>query len=77
MNKKKSNDNIDWSNHAESDLYTSEWIGAIIRYFSSFGKKKFNDLYNPNELKKNVLVGWMAKIITFLIFIYVVFKFST
>ena len=62
-----------WNNDAENELYTSEWLGAIIRYLFFLGKKNFNELHKPNQLKKNVIIGWLLKVIllslTIIIFI--------
>ncbi len=54
---------------AEIELHSSEWFGAIIRYFWHLGRKTFNHFYNPKELKKNVIIGRLFKVILMLIMI--------
>ncbi|MCQ0111034.1 hypothetical protein [Zhouia amylolytica] len=76
MHKKNRKKNMNWPNEADGELYTSEWFGAIIRYFWNFGRKKFNDLYTPKEIKKNALIGWLFKVIFVLILIYLGYRFS-
>lgn len=77
MNKPDNREDLDWSNEADGELHTSEWLGAIIRYFWNLGRREFNDFYRPKELKKNVLVGWIFKIILVLILIYLAYRFIT
>ncbi len=48
---------------ADNELNSSEWFGAILRYFWYLGKRDFNSFYNPKELRKNVLIGYLVKII--------------
>ncbi|NGX85116.1 hypothetical protein [Aequorivita sp. KMM 9714] len=52
MKKTDYKEGMEWQNEAEAELNSSEWFGAIIRYFFHLGKKKFNTFYNERELKK-------------------------
>lgn len=63
MKKADDKEGMEWQNEAEAELNSSEWFGAIIRYFFHLGKKKFNTFYNERELKKNALVGYAFKIV--------------
>jgi hypothetical protein len=76
MDKPNHQEDRDWANQADGELYTSEWFGAIIRYFWNLGRKKFNDFYSPKESKKNALIGWLFKVIIFLILIYIGYRFT-
>ncbi len=55
---------------ANNELNSSEWFGAIIRYFWHLGKRKFNTFYNQKELKKNAIIGTVFKIVLFITFIF-------
>ena len=71
----RSNNNMDWANEGENQLNTSEWIGALLRYFGSFGKRKFNSFYNQKELKKNAIIGNLFQIILVVLFFYFLFRY--
>ncbi len=62
MKSRKEND-MDWQNEADNGLNTSEWFGAIIRFFLHLGKRDFRTFYNTKELKKNALIGWVFKLV--------------
>jgi len=66
-------DYFNGQNQADSQLNTSEWFGAIIRYFWYFGRRKFGTFYNPKELFKNALVGWLFQIIVLALIVGAVF----
>lgn len=70
-------DGMQWLNAADSELNTSEWFGAIIRYFWCFGRKKFNVFYNQEQLKKNVLVGYIFKILLLIGLVVVAYLYAT
>lgn len=53
----------------DNELGTSEWFGAIVRYIFNLGKKEFNSIYNKEQFKKNVIVGYIFKIIGIVILI--------
>ena len=63
MKKADDKEGMEWQNESDAELNSSEWFGAIIRYFFHLGKKKFNTFYNERELKKNALVGYTFKIV--------------
>ena len=68
---------MDWASEGENQLNTSEWFGALIRYFICFGKRKFNSFYNQRELKKNALIGNLFQIFLFillLIYLYTLYS---
>ena len=46
-------------------LFSSEWFGAIIRYVFFLGTKNFSHFYSSrsNQFWKNVLVGWLFKLV--------------
>ena len=67
---------LTWQTEADGELHTSEWFGAIIRYFWHFGRRKFDTFYNPKELKKNAIIGWLFKVIVVLILIYLGYLYS-
>ncbi len=69
-------EDINWQNAADNSLNSSEWFGAIIRYLWHLGKKDFNSFYNPKQLKKNALVGYIFKIIMVLILIFFGYHYS-
>lgn len=54
-------------------LNSSEWFGAIIRYLLCLGKKEFNSLYNPNELKRNVTIGNIFKLLLLIALVVVLY----
>ncbi|WP_299679689.1 hypothetical protein [uncultured Dokdonia sp.] len=58
---------LNWQNEADAQLNTSEWFGAIIRYFWNLGRKKFGTFYNQNELKKNAIIGWLFQLILIIV----------
>lgn len=72
---RKEND-MDWANEADHQLNTSEWIGAIIRYFLSFGRKKFNTFYNRKELKRNALTGYFFQVSILILILYLGYKYG-
>ena len=76
MDKENRKEDVDWANEADGELYTSEWFGAIIRYFWNLGRKKFNELYTPKEMKKNALIGWLFKVIFILILVYIGYRYT-
>ncbi|WP_053970419.1 hypothetical protein [Mangrovimonas sp. ST2L15] len=76
MDNKSSKEEMNWANEADGELHTSEWFGAIIRYFCNLGRKKFNDLYTPKEIKKNVIIGWLFKVVVVLILIYLGYRYT-
>ena len=69
------NQHATWPTQADVEVYSSEWIGAIIRYFWHLGKREFNTLYTSKESKKNILVGWFFKIILVAIVTYIGFLY--
>ncbi len=56
-----------WQTEGFNELYSSEWFGAIIRYFWHLGRKPFNTFYTPKQLKKNALAGWVFKVLVVII----------
>ena len=66
---------LNWQSEADSELNSSEWFGAIIRYFWHLGRKKFDTFYNPKELRKNAIIGWMFKMILVIILIYIGYRY--
>jgi hypothetical protein len=70
----RSNNDMDWASEGENQLNTSEWFGALLRYFGHFGKRKFNSFYNQKELKKNAIVGNLFQIILMFLFFYVLYS---
>ncbi|GGZ95088.1 hypothetical protein [Algibacter mikhailovii] len=70
-----SND-MDWASEGENQLNTSEWFGALIRYFMGFGKTKFNSFYNQKELKKNAIIGNLFQITLLIVFFYLLYRFT-
>ncbi|MCK8521560.1 hypothetical protein M0D21_08270 [Aquimarina sp. D1M17] len=74
--KKEEQERIYWQTAADNELNSSEWFGAIIRYFWHLGRKKFNTFYNPAQLKKNAIIGNLAKILLMLAFFaFLYFKY--
>ncbi|WP_271424957.1 hypothetical protein [Aequorivita sinensis] len=76
MKKADDKEGMEWQNEAEAELNSSEWLGAIIRYFFHLGKKKFNTFYNERELKKNALVGYAFKIVLLIGLVAIVYLFA-
>lgn len=76
MKKADDKEGMEWQNEAEAELNSSEWFGAIIRYFFHLGKKKFNTFYNERELKKNALVGYAFKIVLLIGLVAIVYLFA-
>jgi len=76
MEKPKPQEGLDWATAADGEMNTSEWFGAIIRYFWHLGRKKFNTFYNSKELKKNAIIGWLFKVILMLILVYIGYRYS-
>lgn len=76
MKKTDDKEGMEWQNEAEAELNSSEWFGAIIRYFFHLGKKRFNTFYNERELKKNALVGYAFKIVLLIGLIAIVYLFA-
>lgn len=74
-NDHKKHKELTWQNEADSELNSSEWFGALIRYFWHLGKKKFDTIYTPKELKKNVIIGWLFKMVLLITFFYVMYLF--
>lgn len=66
---------LNWQNEADSELNSSEWFGAIIRYFWHLGRRKFDSFYNQKELKKNAIIGWLFKMIVIFILIYIGYRY--
>ncbi|WP_103864040.1 hypothetical protein [Aquimarina sp. I32.4] len=62
QSKKIRKENLPWQTVADSELNSSEWFGAIFRYFWYLGKREFNSFYNQEELKKNTAIGYLFKI---------------
>lgn len=58
-----------------SEKHSSELFGAILRYFSALGKKPYKTFYNEKELKKNVLIGRLFKIVFFILTMTLCFYF--
>ena len=54
---------IDLPNKAEVDYQFSIWFGAIIFYLLSFGRKPFRDLFIRKYKTRNVIVGWLMRIV--------------
>ncbi|WP_394747061.1 hypothetical protein [Spongiimicrobium salis] len=73
-NEHQEGENMDWGTEANTEFHSSEWIGAIIRYFFYFGRRKFKIIYQPKELKKNVALGWSLKVALLLILIYIGYR---
>lgn len=61
-----------WQTEADIELNSSEWFGAILRYFWHLGRTPFNIFYSPSNLKKNALLGWLFKIMILILFIILV-----
>lgn len=76
MKKADDKEGMEWQNEADAELNSSEWFGAIIRYFFHLGKKKFNTFYNERELKKNALVGYAFKIVFLIGLVVIVYLFA-
>ncbi|GHC63224.1 hypothetical protein SAMN05421855_1078 [Ulvibacter litoralis] len=72
----KSDTDMDWASEGENQLNTSEWFGALLRYFASFGKKSFNSFYNQRELKKNAIIGNLFQIVLVVLFFYFLYQYS-
>ncbi len=68
---------LDWQTEADIELNSSEWFGAIIRYFWHLGRKKFNTFYTPKEIKKNARIGWVFKIMLMIMLIYIFIMYTT
>jgi len=73
--KQERKNNMDWQNTADGELNTSEWFGAIIRYFWHFGRKKFKSFYIRKESKKNILIGYLFKIFILIGFILILYLY--
>jgi len=58
MKKDSDNEDMDWQTTADTGLHSAEWFGAIVRYLWFLGKRKFDSLYNQNEHRKNIIVGY-------------------
>ena len=71
-----SKNDMDWLNAAGSQLNTSEWFGAIIRYGLHFGKRKFNTFYNQKELKKNAIVGYVFQLSLLVLVFYFLYTLT-
>lgn len=67
---------LNWQNEADSELSSSEWFGAIIRYFWHLGRRKFDSFYNQKELKKNAIIGLLFKMIVIFILIYIGYRYT-
>lgn len=76
MKKADDKEGMEWQNEADAELNSSEWFGAIIRYFFHLGKKKFNTFYNERELKKNALVGYAFKIVLLIGLVAIVYLYA-
>ncbi|MBB6682659.1 hypothetical protein H4O20_14520 [Aequorivita sp. 609] len=76
MKKADDKEGMEWQNESDAELNSSEWFGAIIRYFFHLGKKKFNTFYNERELKKNALVGYAFKIVLLIGLVAIVYLFA-
>ena len=70
----RANNDMDWASEGENQLNTSEWFGALLRYFAHFGKRKFNSYYNQRELKKNAIIGNLFQITLFILFFYFLYR---
>ncbi|TCI90770.1 hypothetical protein [Tenacibaculum sp. M341] len=66
MNKKQNRGFVD------NALGTSEWFGAIIRYLFFLGKRKFNTIYNEKDFWKNVIVGYIFKVVGIIVLILLI-----
>ncbi|HRW45274.1 MAG TPA: hypothetical protein P5343_10830 [Flavobacteriaceae bacterium] len=77
MEKPKRQEGMVWSNAADGEMHSSEWFGAILRYFWYFGKRKFNTFYNQKELKKNARIGWLFKVIVVVLLLYLGYRYSS
>ena len=71
--RKKLLENIPDRLYTESELNSSEWLGAILRYIWHLGKRNFNSFYSQKELIKNKRVGRWFK--AFLIIILILFGY--
>ena len=76
MKKADDKEGMELQNEADAELNSSEWFGAIIRYFFHLGKKKFNTFYYERELKKNALVGYAFKIVLLIGLVAIVYLFA-
>ncbi len=74
--KEPEREEINWQVGEGNELHSSEWFGALIRYFLHFGKRKFNTFYNPNELKRNALVGYCFKVVLLIIVFVILYHYS-
>ena len=51
----------------------AEWLGAMLRYGCSFGKRDFKTLYNAEEFVKNAWIGTVFQILMFVLFFALLF----
>ncbi len=72
-NDREKKKDLNWNNEADGQLHTSEWFGAILRYLWHLRRRKFDSFYNPKELKKNILIGWLFKVIVVILVIWLAF----
>ncbi|SHJ28256.1 hypothetical protein [Aquimarina spongiae] len=73
----KKHNGLHWQTEADSELNSSEWIGAILRYFWHLRRKKFDTIYNPKQLKKNAIIGWLFKMTILLTMIYIGYRYMS
>jgi len=66
---------MDWTNEANNALNTSEWFGALLRYFFYLGRRPLNTLYNQQQLKKNALLGTIFQICLIILLFYFLYKY--
>ncbi len=65
-----------WQNSADNSMNTSEWFGAIIRYATHLGKRKFNTFYNQKELTKNAVIGTVFQVSVLVITFYILYTLT-
>jgi hypothetical protein len=59
----------EWMMSSDTHLHTSEWIGVAFFYIISFGKKSIKEIQKPNNLKRNIRVGYLIKVILFFVLV--------
>ncbi|SEC86933.1 hypothetical protein SAMN04489761_3821 [Tenacibaculum sp. MAR_2009_124] len=70
MKKEKENENEKEEHvHMSNELATSEWFGAIVRYLLGFCREEFSYYYNKRNIKRNVVVGYIVKLVLLVILI--------
>lgn len=65
-----------WSMEADNSLNSAEWFGAIIRYLLNLGNKHFKYFYNQQQLKTNVIIGWLFQVIIAILILTIIICYS-